>query len=79
MRDWYLALGPVELFGYAVGASIVLQAIIEKVVLRLARKTKTELDETIISSVRMYRVICSRMWARALALRSTMGSCSVWR
>jgi len=53
MRDWYLSLGPLELLGYSVGASILLQWILTKVVLRMARKTKTNLDETIVLSVRL--------------------------
>jgi len=53
MRDWYNGLGPWELLAYAAGASIVLQWILAYVVLRLARKTKTDLDETIIVSVRL--------------------------
>jgi len=53
MRDWYIGLNPWELLGYAVGASILLQWILARVVLRLARKTKTDLDETIIVSIRL--------------------------
>ena len=53
MRDWYLSLGPLELLGYSVGASILLQWILTQVVLRMARKTKTNLDETIVLSVRL--------------------------
>jgi len=53
MRDWYLGLNSWEILGYALGASLVLQWILSRGCLALARRTETELDETIVASLRL--------------------------
>ncbi|MHC4407620.1 MAG: mechanosensitive ion channel family protein [Planctomycetota bacterium] len=53
MREWYLDLNSWAILAYSLVASVLLQWILSRACLALARKTKTELDETIISQVRI--------------------------
>jgi hypothetical protein len=53
MREWYLGLNSWAILAYSLVASVLLQWILSRACLALARNTKTELDETIIRQVRI--------------------------
>ena len=53
MRAWYLDLSSWEILGYSAVAAFVLQWIVGTVCLRLAQRTKTELDVRIVKAVHL--------------------------
>ena len=53
MRYWYAHLSSLEILGYSAVAAFVLQWIIGTVCLRIAQRTETELDVTIVKAIHL--------------------------
>jgi len=53
MRAWYLDLSSWEILGYSAAVAFVLQWIVGTVFLRLAQRTKTDLDQTIVKAIHL--------------------------
>lgn len=52
VRDWFLALSSLELVLYSFAAAFVVRIVLSRGVVRLARRTKTDLDDKIVLALR---------------------------
>lgn len=68
-RDWVGQLGALEILAGVLVGAIVLQWIMVRVVLLLARRTKTDLDEQIVGVVRIPLFVTLLFWGGMIALR----------
>ena len=50
--EWFEGLAPWEMLAYAVGVGLVLQFLVAPVLLRIARKTRTTVDDQVIGALR---------------------------